>query len=104
MHVSSFVVYQLPVEGEVTEESAADTSSAGYAHTKRELEGELLRAVQKGALPATILQPTIVYGPFSRPWTIEPAGMLDTALSSCPIPGRGPATQSMWTMSSARSS
>lgn len=76
VHLSSFVVYELPASGKLTEDSAEIRSKIGYAHTKLELEGELLRAAREDALPATILQPTIVYGPFSRPWTDAPADML----------------------------
>jgi nucleoside-diphosphate-sugar epimerase len=78
VHLSSFVVYQLPQTGEITENSPADTSTAGYAYTKREIEAELLRAAaaREDALPVAILQPTIVYGARSRPWTIDPANEL----------------------------
>jgi nucleoside-diphosphate-sugar epimerase len=76
VHVSSFVVYDLPPEGELTEETIGTTARSRYAHIKRELETELLNAVRRDGLPATIVQPTIVYGPFSRPWTIDPADML----------------------------
>jgi nucleoside-diphosphate-sugar epimerase len=31
-------------------------------------------------LPAVVLQPTVVYGPFSRPWTIGPVNSLRTGL------------------------
>ena len=57
VHLSSFVVYQLPPEGEVTEESAEDTSGAGYAHTKRELESELLRAAREDGVPGRSSSP-----------------------------------------------
>ncbi|NJO52096.1 MAG: NAD-dependent epimerase/dehydratase family protein [Leptolyngbyaceae cyanobacterium RM2_2_4] len=33
---------------------------------------------QKHGLSVTVLQPTIVYGPFSRPWTINPVKQLST--------------------------
>ncbi|NJN58282.1 MAG: NAD-dependent epimerase/dehydratase family protein [Leptolyngbyaceae cyanobacterium SL_5_9] len=33
---------------------------------------------QKHGLPVTVLQPTIVYGPFSRPWTINPVKQLSS--------------------------
>jgi hypothetical protein len=89
VHVSSFVVYQIPVEGEVAEESPQETSSAGYAYTKRKLEDELLRAAGEDALPMTILQPTIVYGPFSRSWTIDPADMLRYGTVILPDRGEG---------------
>ncbi len=89
VHVSSFVVYQLPFEGEVTENSARAKSGTGYAHTKGELEAVLLRAVREDGLPGTILQPPIVYGPLSRPWTIEPADMLRHGTVILPDRGEG---------------
>jgi nucleoside-diphosphate-sugar epimerase len=89
VHVSSFVVYQLPPEGEVTEESAEQTSDRGYAFTKRGLEAELLRATHEGALAGTVVQPTIVYGPHSRPWTIDPAEMLRHGTVILPDAGEG---------------
>ena len=89
VHLSSFVVYRLPAEGEVTEDTVAETSGAGYAHIKHLLEGELMRAVREAALPGTILQPTIVYGPYSRPWTIDPADMLRYGTVVLPDHGEG---------------
>ncbi len=75
VHLSSFVVYA-PGNGEMTEDSALTAAKVGYAHTKLELEAEVMRAVREDVLPATILQPTIVYGPFSLTWTDRPADML----------------------------
>ncbi|MCL2427678.1 MAG: NAD-dependent epimerase/dehydratase family protein [Alphaproteobacteria bacterium] len=89
VHASSFVVYQSPTEGELTEQSPEDTSETGYAYTKRQLERELLSAVRENWLPATILQPTIVYGPYSRPWTIDPADMLRYGTVILPDHGEG---------------
>ncbi len=76
VHVSSFVVYALPSAGEVTEETPLGTTDPGYAGVKRALDEEVRRAVRERGLAASIVQPTIVYGPHSRPWTIEPADML----------------------------
>jgi nucleoside-diphosphate-sugar epimerase len=89
VHLSSFVVYRIPHEGELTEESPQETSTSGYANTKRQLEAELLRAVHNDGLPATILQPTIVYGPRSRPWTDDPADMLRYGTVILPDSGSG---------------
>ena len=47
VHVSSFVVYEIPNEGEVSEESPKTTAAGGYAHTKLVLEAELLKAVRE---------------------------------------------------------
>jgi nucleoside-diphosphate-sugar epimerase/choline dehydrogenase-like flavoprotein len=76
VHLSSFVVYEPSGDGEVTEDSPETRAEGGYAHTKLGLEAELMRAVREDGLPAAILQPTIVYGPHSRPWTDAPADML----------------------------
>jgi len=89
VHLSSFVVYQLPSEGEVTEENPEYTHNAGYAYTKRQLEREIMNAVHKDSFPGTILQPTIVYGPYSRTWTIEPAEMLRYGTVVLPDRGEG---------------
>jgi nucleoside-diphosphate-sugar epimerase/choline dehydrogenase-like flavoprotein len=76
IHLSSFVVYELPREGELTESCPAAKTQSGYAHVKRELERELLSAARGDGIQASILQPTIVYGPRSRPWAENPADML----------------------------
>jgi nucleoside-diphosphate-sugar epimerase/choline dehydrogenase-like flavoprotein len=89
VHLSSFVVYQTPVEGEVTEESPEDRSDAGYAFMKRRLEREILSAVREESFPGTILQPTLVYGPYSRPFTIDPADMLRYGTVVLPDRGEG---------------
>jgi len=89
VHLSTFVVYQIPPEGEVTEESPECTHDAGYAYTKRQLEREIMSAVREDSFPGTILQPTIVYGPYSRTWTIEPAEMLRYGTVVLPDRGEG---------------
>jgi len=89
VHLSSFVVYQLPSEGEVTEESPESTHDVGYAYTKRQLECEIMKAARAGSFSGTILQPTIVYGPYSRTWTIEPAEMLRYGTVVLPDRGEG---------------
>jgi nucleoside-diphosphate-sugar epimerase len=89
IHVSSFVVYDLPAEGELTEETIETTAKSGYAHVKRQLEVELLSAERREHLPVTILQPTIVYGPFSKPWTIDPVNMLVNGTVVLPDRGEG---------------
>ncbi len=89
VHTSSFVVYDLPPAGEVTEETIGTTATCGYGHVKRELDHELLKAVRQGGLQATIVQPTIVYGPRSVPWTNDPADMLLNGTVVLPDRGEG---------------
>ena len=89
VHVSSFVVYDVPPAGELTEENVAAPSTSGYGHTKNELERLLLKAVREQRVPATIVQPTIVYGPYCKPWTITPADMLVNGTVVLPDAGEG---------------
>lgn len=89
IHTSSFVAYDIPPAGELTEETIGTTSTCGYAYIKRALDEELLAEVGRGAVAATIVQPTIVYGPRSAPWTIEPAEMLRHGTVVLPDKGEG---------------
>lgn len=89
VHVSSVVVYDTPAEGELSEDGPKSTATAGYAHTKLELEAEVLKAVREKGVPATIIQPTLVYGPFSKPWTVTPANMLRYGTVVLPDAGEG---------------
>jgi nucleoside-diphosphate-sugar epimerase/predicted dehydrogenase len=76
VYVSSFSVYEPFSDGPLTEETADGDRNWVYTRTKLELEHAVLTATRTQGLRGTILQPSIVYGPFSRPWTIAPAEML----------------------------
>ena len=89
VHVSSFVVYDIPDVGEVSEGTPASPATEGYSHTKLALEAELLKAVRERGLAGTIIQPTVVYGPYSKPWTIDPADMLRFGTVVLPDGGEG---------------
>jgi len=87
VHVSTFSVYATPDKGAMNEDTPDGDRSGEYTRTKLELEKDVLDAVRGRGLRGTILQPTIVYGPFSKPWTIDPAEqmMFDTVV----LPDRG---------------
>ena len=89
VHVSSYVVYDLPMAGEIAEDSPATPAEHGYAHNKLEAEHIVLKAVNDQGLLGTVIQPTIVYGPHSRPWTIDPADMLRHGVVVLPDRGEG---------------
>jgi nucleoside-diphosphate-sugar epimerase len=89
VYVSSFVVYDIPNEGIVSEQSSDTPATSGYSHTKLALETELLNAVKEKKLVGTVVQPTIVYGPFSGPWIIDPADQLKYGTVVLPDPGEG---------------
>lgn len=87
VHVSTFSVYDPYPDGDLSEDTPDGDRALEYTRTKLELEKDLLDAVRQRGLRGTILQPTVVYGPFSKPWTINPAEqlMLDTLV----LPDRG---------------
>ena len=89
VHVSSIVVYDLPPGGSLTEESLETTAPWGYARTKVELEATLTAAMRRDDLQATIIQPTLVYGPRSQPWTIDPLDKLTRGTVILPDRGEG---------------
>lgn len=89
VHVSSFVVYDIPQDGTMEEDGPETAATKGYAHVKLALERLLLRSVHEDGVPATIVQPTIVYGPLSRPWTIDPVESLRHGTVILPGAGEG---------------
>ncbi len=76
VHISTFSVYEPFPDGDLTEATPDGDRSWVYTRTKLDLENEIFRAVRDDALRATIVQPTVVYGPFARSWTNAPAEML----------------------------
>ena len=69
IHVSTFAVYEPFPDGPLTEEVRDGDRSNGYVNVKLDLEKMIFDAVKDRGLAATIIQPAIVYGPFSSPWT-----------------------------------
>ncbi len=69
VHLSTMEVYG-DVEGEVSEEAPVRRSGWEYRDSKIDAE-HLCWRYADGGLPVTVLRPTIVYGPFSRNWTVE---------------------------------
>ena len=76
VHVSTISVYEPLPDGVVSEISPAEPIGQFFADAKLAVEQEVLRLHETENLPAVIIQPTIVYGPFSKPWTDGPAGQL----------------------------
>ncbi len=69
IQVSSIVVYDDWPVGNLSEESSFGRPGNEYKNTKVAIEKLLQRSSKKGLLHTSILQPTIVYGPFSWLWT-----------------------------------
>ncbi len=69
VQVSSIVVYDDWPVGELSEESSFGQPGTEYKNTKVAIENALQSSSEKNLLHSTILQPTIVYGPYSWLWT-----------------------------------
>lgn len=78
VHISTIDVYGWPTEGKLDETFPRQAEGNIYAETKLEGEAIALDYHKKHGLPVTVLQPTIVYGPFSRPWTVNPVKQLSS--------------------------
>jgi nucleoside-diphosphate-sugar epimerase len=73
--LSSAEVYGPAVSGTVTEDHPARPSGRLYADAKIEAE-EACRAYAERGIPATILRPSLIYGPFGTSWTTDVARRL----------------------------
>lgn len=83
VHASSAVVYDGWPDGRLSEASAsAAAGGGGYRQAKIAME----RRLMAGAIPAVIVQPTIVYGPGSALWTDRPIAQLQAGGIVLPDP------------------
>jgi nucleoside-diphosphate-sugar epimerase len=80
VHVSSVAVYGAPFEGELTELSPWRSTANRYAQCKRAAERIVLKFHREQGLPVVVLQPALVYGPFSTHWTVGPCYQLRSGL------------------------
>jgi predicted dehydrogenase/nucleoside-diphosphate-sugar epimerase len=71
VHVGSTAVYQPFPEGRLDEDAPGTAPPGGYALTKWQIDRAIAREVALG-LPAIVIQPGIVHGPFGRLWTHRP--------------------------------
>lgn len=84
--VSSTSVYEPLPDAPLTE---ASMSGQRHQNTKLAAEREILRMIREEGLRATVIRPTIVYGPFSRWWTDHPVDALIDGTLILPAPGDG---------------
>jgi nucleoside-diphosphate-sugar epimerase len=80
VHVSTFSVYAPMKDGELTEQSPWPPTQNSYTLIKREADRLVLDLHKKSGLPVVIVQPTLVYGPYSTAWTLGPVQNLKTGL------------------------
>lgn len=70
VHLSTFSVYAPTQDGDLTETCPWPKSKHYYVSIKRETERLLMQMHKAKGLPVVVLQPTLVYGPFSPHWTV----------------------------------
>jgi nucleoside-diphosphate-sugar epimerase len=71
VYVSTLSVYGLATDGPLDESSPRRLSGTAYGDAKLEAERIANAHIQRG-LPLSIIQPTVIYGPYGPNWTIEP--------------------------------
>ena len=80
VYLSSVATYAPATVDELTESSPWPSSDDANVLVKRDVERLLRHLYEEERLPAVWLQPTIVYGPFSRFFTLDPARRLQAGL------------------------
>lgn len=76
VHVSTISVYGMTEDGDLDESAPRRRSNDVYADSKLEAEKLVFAYFKKYGLPVAVIQPTIVYGPFGGPWTLNPINQL----------------------------
>ncbi len=71
VHVSTVSVYGATPDGELDESAPRRPEGDFYAETKLEAEKAVLEAARGGKLRASVIQPTVVHGPFGPAWTVR---------------------------------
>jgi nucleoside-diphosphate-sugar epimerase len=89
VHLSSIVVFGFEFEGEVDERTPVRPNGVHYVDTKIASEQVVLAAHADREIDCTIVRPGDVYGPGSRPWTLEPIRLLKAGQLLLPGGGRG---------------
>lgn len=76
VHLSTISVYGLPGDGDLDERTPRQRCGDEYSDTKLSAEQLVFSHHERFGLPVAVLQPTIVYGPYSWPWTLMPLAFL----------------------------
>ncbi len=78
VHVSTVSVYGPPSDGDLDETTPRRPDGDFYGETKLEAENAALDAARAGTVRASVIQPTVVYGPFGPAWTVRTFSELST--------------------------
>ena len=72
VHVSTFAVHDSQRSGRITESAHGPVGRGAYALSKAEAEAVALEAGPRLNLEIVVVRPTLVYGPGSQPWVMQP--------------------------------
>lgn len=89
VHFSTISAYGDLKDGPFSEATPPADTEDLYGLSKRDADDVFLRWFEEKELPVSIIQPTIVYGPYSKPWTHGPLGQLTSGLLVLPNGGTG---------------
>jgi nucleoside-diphosphate-sugar epimerase len=89
VHMSSVAVYGQTADGRLDEASRPGRIADSYSATKLAVENVMLELHRLRGLPVSVLQPTIVYGPFSEYWTIRALRQVQAGFLALPADGLG---------------
>jgi len=89
VHFSSVAAYGSWSDGAITEDREPCRIEDTYSEVKLSIEQMLLEVNRKHGLPVVILQPSIVYGPFGKTWTVDILRQLRSQLVVLPREGSG---------------
>jgi len=79
VHLSTAAVYGwATTDGDLDETAPRRYSNDVYSDSKLEAEKIALHYAEKYRLPVVVIQPTVVYGPFSKAWTVAVIQQLKT--------------------------
>jgi nucleoside-diphosphate-sugar epimerase len=76
VHISTISVYGKTADGDLDESAPRKYSKDTYADSKLDAEKLAFHYFKKYGLPVSIIQPTVVYGPFAPAWTLGPRNQL----------------------------
>lgn len=76
VHLSTLDVYGRPDTTSITEATPYDAAGSAYAESKIRIEEEVVELHRRTGVRVAVLQPTIVYGPFCKPWTVGTVELL----------------------------
>ena len=89
VYLSSVAAYGFDFQQTAHEDDPLCPMGNTYVDTKIAAEHCVLASHARGDIDCTIIRPTDVYGPGSRPWVILPLEMLKTGKFLLPAHGRG---------------